>query len=53
MTARTAVCWSTLLEMAFASRCGLDIDFGALADPVAACFAEEFGRRPASGRCAT
>ncbi|NNM61513.1 MAG: phosphoribosylformylglycinamidine synthase [Steroidobacteraceae bacterium] len=32
-----------LLEMAFASRCGLKIDFGAVADPVAACFAEELG----------
>ncbi|MDE2349118.1 MAG: phosphoribosylformylglycinamidine synthase [Gammaproteobacteria bacterium] len=33
----------TLVEMAFASRCGLDLDFGAVADPVAACFAEEPG----------
>jgi phosphoribosylformylglycinamidine synthase len=33
----------TLLEMAFASHCGLDIDLGQVADPVAACFAEEPG----------
>ncbi len=33
----------TLVEMAFASRCGLDLDFGAVPDPVAACFAEEPG----------
>jgi len=33
----------TLLEMAFASHCGLAIDLGAPADPVAACFAEELG----------
>jgi phosphoribosylformylglycinamidine synthase len=32
-----------LLEMAFASHCGLDIDLGPTADPVAACFAEELG----------
>ncbi len=32
----------TLLEMAFASHCGLDVDLGA-ADPIAACFAEELG----------
>jgi phosphoribosylformylglycinamidine synthase len=32
----------TLLEMAFAAHCGLDIDLRA-ADPVAACFAEELG----------
>jgi len=33
----------TLLEMAFASHCGLDIDLGAVADPIAACFSEELG----------
>jgi phosphoribosylformylglycinamidine synthase len=33
----------TLLEMAFASHCGLDIDLGEAADPIAACFAEELG----------
>jgi phosphoribosylformylglycinamidine synthase len=33
----------TVLEMAFASRCGLDIDLGAAPDPIAACFAEELG----------
>jgi phosphoribosylformylglycinamidine synthase len=44
----------TLMEMAFAGHCGLDIDLGAvtaaavagmvdLADPIAACFAEELG----------
>jgi phosphoribosylformylglycinamidine synthase len=33
----------TLLEMAFASHCGLEIDLGAAADPLAACFAEEPG----------
>jgi phosphoribosylformylglycinamidine synthase len=33
----------TLVEMGFASRCGLDIDLGVQADPVAACFAEEPG----------
>jgi len=33
----------TLLEMAFASHCGLDIELGAVRDPVAACFAEEPG----------
>jgi phosphoribosylformylglycinamidine synthase len=32
-----------LLEMAFASHCGLDIDLGEAADPVAACFSEELG----------
>ncbi len=32
----------TLLEMSFASRCGLDIEVSA-ADPLAACFAEEPG----------
>jgi phosphoribosylformylglycinamidine synthase len=31
------------LEMAFASHCGLAIDLGAPADPIAACFAEELG----------
>ena len=33
----------TLLEMAFASRCGLDIDLGQVRDPIAACFSEEPG----------
>ena len=33
----------TLLEMAFASRCGLELDLGAQTDAVAACFAEEPG----------
>jgi phosphoribosylformylglycinamidine synthase len=33
----------TVLEMAFAGHCGLAIDLGAAADPVAACFAEELG----------
>jgi phosphoribosylformylglycinamidine synthase len=33
----------TLLEMAFAARCGLRIDLGSVADVVAACFAEELG----------
>ena len=33
----------TLLEMAFASRCGLDIDLGQVQDEIAACFAEELG----------
>ena len=33
----------TLLEMAFASRCGLKINLGVDADCVAACFAEELG----------
>jgi phosphoribosylformylglycinamidine synthase len=33
----------TVLEMAFASRCGLELDLGTVADPVAACFAEELG----------
>jgi phosphoribosylformylglycinamidine synthase len=33
----------TLLEMAFAGRCGLDIDLGETTDPIAACFAEELG----------
>ena len=33
----------TLLEMAFASTCGLAIDFGTVADLIAACFAEELG----------
>jgi phosphoribosylformylglycinamidine synthase len=32
-----------LVEMAFASRCGLDIDLGTCADVIAACFAEELG----------
>jgi phosphoribosylformylglycinamidine synthase len=33
----------TVLEMAFAARCGLSIDLGAAEDLVAACFAEELG----------
>jgi phosphoribosylformylglycinamidine synthase len=33
----------TVLEMAFAARCGLAIDLGPVADPIAACFAEELG----------
>ncbi len=33
----------TLLEMAFASHCGLTVDLGAGGDPIAACFAEEPG----------
>jgi phosphoribosylformylglycinamidine synthase len=33
----------TLLEMAFAGRCGFDIDLGAAADIIAHCFAEELG----------
>jgi phosphoribosylformylglycinamidine synthase len=33
----------TVLEMAFASHCGLAIDLRAPADPIAACFAEELG----------
>jgi phosphoribosylformylglycinamidine synthase len=33
----------TVLEMAFASHCGLAIDLGAVTDPIAACFAEELG----------
>jgi phosphoribosylformylglycinamidine synthase len=33
----------TLLEMAFATRCGLEIDLGPQADVIAACFAEEPG----------
>jgi phosphoribosylformylglycinamidine synthase len=33
----------SLLEMSFASRCALAVDLGAVADPVAACFAEEPG----------
>ena len=33
----------SLLEMAFATRCGLDIDLGAAPDVIAACFAEELG----------
>jgi len=32
-----------LLEMAFASHCGLEIELGTVADPLAACFAEELG----------
>ncbi len=32
-----------LLEMAFASRCGLEIDLGRCGDVIAACFAEEVG----------
>ena len=33
----------TLLEMAFAARCGLNIELGPCSDPIAACFAEELG----------
>jgi phosphoribosylformylglycinamidine synthase len=33
----------TVLEMAFASHCGLTIDLGEVADPIAACFSEELG----------
>jgi phosphoribosylformylglycinamidine synthase len=33
----------TVLEMAFASRCGLAIDLGSVTDVIAACFAEELG----------
>jgi phosphoribosylformylglycinamidine synthase len=33
----------TLLEMAFAGHCGLDIDLGTASDPIAECFAEELG----------
>ncbi|HEV7614479.1 MAG TPA: phosphoribosylformylglycinamidine synthase [Steroidobacteraceae bacterium] len=33
----------TVLEMAFASRCGLAIDLGETADPISTCFAEELG----------
>ena len=33
----------TVLEMAFAGRCGLAIDLGAVGDGIAACFAEELG----------
>src|SRR6202043_139240 len=33
----------TLLEMAFASHCGLEVDLKTVADPVAACFSEELG----------
>src|SRR5580693_802079 len=33
----------TLLEMAFAGHCGLDIDLGTVSDPIAECFAEEVG----------
>jgi phosphoribosylformylglycinamidine synthase len=32
-----------LLEMAFAARCGLDLELPVGADPLAACFAEELG----------
>jgi phosphoribosylformylglycinamidine synthase len=34
---------ATLCEMAFAGGCGLDVDLGAPADPVARLFAEELG----------
>ncbi len=42
----------TLLEMAFASRCGLEIELPAAGDPIAAAFAEELGAvvQIASGR---
>jgi phosphoribosylformylglycinamidine synthase len=33
----------SVLEMAFAGHCGLTIDLGTVADPLAACFAEELG----------
>ncbi|HWG70335.1 MAG TPA: phosphoribosylformylglycinamidine synthase [Steroidobacteraceae bacterium] len=33
----------TALEMAFAAHCGLDLDLGAAADEIAACFSEELG----------
>ncbi len=33
----------TLLEMAFSGRAGLDVDLGAVAEPVAALFSEELG----------
>jgi phosphoribosylformylglycinamidine synthase len=33
----------TLLEMAFAGHCGLDVDLGTAGDPIAECFAEELG----------
>ena len=33
----------TLLEMAFAAHCGLDIDLGRTEDAIASCFAEELG----------
>jgi len=33
----------SLLEMSFATRCGLDIDLGGTRDVIAACFAEELG----------
>jgi phosphoribosylformylglycinamidine synthase len=33
----------TVLEMAFASHCGLALDLGEAADPIAVCFAEELG----------
>ena len=33
----------TVLEMAFAAHCGLDIDLGKVPDEIAACFAEELG----------
>ena len=33
----------TLLEMAFAAHCGLELDLGTVSDPTASCFAEEPG----------
>ncbi|MGO9935060.1 MAG: phosphoribosylformylglycinamidine synthase [Steroidobacteraceae bacterium] len=33
----------TVLEMAFASHCGLALDLGSVVDVIAACFAEELG----------
>ncbi len=33
----------TVLEMAFAAHCGLQIDLGAVTDTIAACFSEELG----------
>jgi phosphoribosylformylglycinamidine synthase len=36
--------WAVVTEMAFAGRCGLDLDIGALdADPIRALFSEELG----------
>ena len=33
----------TLLEMAFAGHCGLEVELGTAGDPIAECFAEELG----------
>jgi phosphoribosylformylglycinamidine synthase len=35
--------WATACEMAFAGRCGLDLELGVGADPVSALFSEELG----------